>query len=172
MSRLLLVMLLVFSAGLLAEPRDPYQHFFNESWGDFKEELVNAREQNKKAILVFFEMDDCPFCHYMKTHVLNQPQVQAYFREHFLNFAMDIEGDIEIVDFAGGSKTQKQFSTKDNRVRATPVFGFFDLQGKPIARFTGKTSSIDEFMLLGKFVAEGHYKNMRFIQYKRQQSKS
>ena len=126
-------------------------------------------KKGKKGILIFFEMDECPFCHYMKTNVLNQPSVQAYFREHFLNFSVDVEGDVEIVDFNGVSKTQKVFAEKDNRVRATPVFAFFDLTGKRMSRFIGRTSGVEEFMLLGKYVAEGYYEKMPFLKFKRQQ---
>jgi thioredoxin-related protein len=170
LSSVILVVLTAFSAAS-AEPRDPYQYFFNETWGEFNEELVNAKEQGKKGILIFFEMDECPFCHWMKANVLNQPEVQAYFRENFLSFSVDIEGDIEIYDFTGEPMTQKQFATKVHRVRATPVFGFFDLEGKRIARYTGKTSDLEEFMWLGQYVAEGHYKDMPFIKYKRQMKK-
>lgn len=151
-----------------SEDRDPYKHFFNETWGEFNEELENAKAKNKKAILVFFELDECPFCHFMKENVLNKPAVQAYFREHFLNFSVDIEGDVEIVDFDGKTMTQKQFATKVHRVRATPVFAVFDLDGKRIARFTGRTSGVEEFMLLGKYVVDEVYKKMSFTKYKRQ----
>jgi thioredoxin-related protein len=149
---------------------DPYQYFFNETFGNFQEELAHAREQGKKGVLVFFEMDDCPFCHRMKDTVLNQPEVQKYFRENFLLFAVDIEGDIEITDFDGQARTQKDWAFAANRVRATPVFQFFDLDGKPIARYTGATSTIEEFMWLGDFVVSGKYldKDMSFTKYKRE----
>lgn len=151
-----------------AESRDPYKYFFNETWGDFHEELANAKQQGKKGILVFFEMDECPFCRWMKANVLDQSDVQAYFREQFLNFPLDIEGDIEITDFSGNARTQKDFATKEIRVRATPVIGFFDLDGKLITRFTGRTADTEEFMLLGKYVAEGHYKDGPFLKFKKQ----
>ena len=67
---------------------------------------------------------------------------------------------------------QKVFSEKDNRVRATPVFGFFDLTGKRISRFIGRTSGVDEFLLLGQYVAEGHHEKMSFLKVKRQQKKA
>ena len=148
-------------------PRDPYQYFFNETWGDFQEELQNSRDQNKKAVLLFFEMDECPFCQFMKETILNQPKVQAYFRQHFLNFSVDIEGDVEIADFKGKPMTQKHFANKLNRVRATPVFAFYDLDGKKIARFTGRTSGVDEFMLLGQYVVDKEFEKMSFLKYKR-----
>jgi thioredoxin-related protein len=148
--------------------RDPYVYFFDETWGNFAEEIVRAKEQGKKGVLLFFEMDECPFCHRMKETVLNQPEVQAYFKENFLNFSVDIEGDVEIVDFEGQTIKQKDFAFKVNRVRATPVFAFYDLEGKQVVRYTGATSSIDEFMWLGEFAANGLYKDMKFTKYKRQ----
>jgi thioredoxin-related protein len=106
--------------------RDPAVYFFNETWGNFQEELVKAREEGKKGILLFFEIDICPFCHRMKRTVLNQPEVQEYFRENFLIFSVDVEGDVEMVDFDGKTINQNVFSEKVNRVRATPVFMFYD----------------------------------------------
>lgn len=154
-----------------AAPRDPYQFFFNETWGDFQEELENARQQGKKGVLVFFELEECPFCHYMKKNVLNQPEVQEFYRKHFLNFAVDIAGDVEMKSFQGKSMRQKDFAFKEHRVRATPVFAFFDLTGKRIHRYTGKTSGVQEFLWMGEFVVDGTYKDMTFTRYKRQKRK-
>ncbi len=154
----------------LAETRDPGEHFFDQSFGDFSEELVNAKEAGKQGILIMFEMDECPFCRRMKTTVLNRPEVQDYFKQHFLIFSVDIEGDVEISDFQGQVMPMKDFAFKQYRVRATPVFQFFDLQGKPIkrARFTGATSDSGEFMMLGKYVVDGAYKQGSFTRYKRE----
>ena len=170
-ARLLAVCLLACPLSLAAETRDPATHFFDETWGDLQEELETARAEGKQAILIFFEMDECPFCHRMKRSVLNQPEVQAYFRKHFRIFTIDIEGDVEMTDFEGNPTTQKDFSFKANRVRATPVIAFYDLNGKPIMRYTGATSGAQEFLWLGEFVAEGHYKTMRFTKYKRQKAR-
>jgi len=141
--------------------------FFAESFGNYQEELELAKEESKKGVLIFFEMDECPFCHWMKKNVLNKEEVQAYFKEHFLIFPMDIEGDVEITDFEGNVTTQKDFSFKKNRVRATPVFAFYNLDGKRVTRFTGRTANAKEFMLLGKYVVTEAYKKMRFSKYKR-----
>ncbi len=170
--RIFILTILALAGSAHAEtPRDPYSFFFNESFGDFSEELVNARNEGKKGVLLFFEMDECPFCHYMKGNVLNQPSVQDYYRENFLLFTVDIEGDVEIVDFTGESMSQKDFAFKKHRVRATPVISFFDLNGKRIHRHTGKTSGVEEFMLMGEYVAEGHHKNTSFTRYKRAKKK-
>ena len=171
MMRFLLVLSLFASFSSLAaeKPRDAGQHFFNDSFWDFSEELQNARESGKQGILIMFEMDECPFCHRMKTTILNQPDVQDYFRQHFMIFPVDIEGDVEVVDFQGKQTTMKDFAFQQYRVRATPVFAFFDLNGKYIkrARFTGATRDKEEFLLLGKYVVEGAYAEQPFARYKR-----
>ncbi|WP_018935352.1 thioredoxin family protein [Thioalkalivibrio sp. ALJ24] len=166
---LALAFLLAGTAVAQEDPRDPEEYFFQPTFGDFQEELEMAREDGKKGILIFFEMDDCPFCHRMKNQVLNQPEVQDYYREHFAIFSVDIEGDIEITDFEGEPRRQADFATRDFRVRATPVFQFFDLDGEPIHRFTGATRDTEEFLTLGKFVAEGHFEETSFNRFRREQ---
>jgi len=147
--------------------RDPYSHFFNDTFGDFREELQRAREEGKKGIFIFFEMEECPFCHYMKRKVLSRPDVQSWYKKHFLNFSVDIEGDVEIVDFQGHTTTMKDFAFTQYRVRATPVLAFFDLNGKLIFRYTGRTADAKEFLWMGEYVAEGYYKKMSFTRFKR-----
>jgi len=170
--KVFIVMLLTVSGLQAAAPRDPYEHFFQQSLGDYAEEMAIAKEEGKKGVMLFFEMDECPFCHYMKTTILNQPEVQEYFRKNFALFPIDIEGDIEMTTFDGKIMPMKDFAFKLNRVRATPVIAFYDFEGKRIARFIGKTSGVEEFLQLGKFVAEGHYKKMRFTKYKRELRKA
>lgn len=167
----ILLLICVFGSAS-ATVRDPGTHFFNDTFGDFKEELEIAQQEGKKAVMLFFEMDECPFCHRMKTTIMNQSEVQDYFRNNFKMFSVDIEGDVEMSDFDGSATTQKAFSVEKHKVRATPVIAFFDLEGNLLHRYTGATGDADEFLLMGKFIADGEYKNMRFTQYKRNQRKA
>jgi len=166
---LLFLLALLFASQAQAVTRDPAENFFHQSLGDFQEEIEIAIEENKKAILIMFEEDDCPWCRRMKKIVLNQPEVQDYFRKNFQIFAVDTQGDVEIIDFNGDAVSMKDFSFKQHRVRATPVFAFFGLDGQLLkrARFTGASSSVEEFMLLGKFIVEGINEKMSFTRYKR-----
>ena len=95
---LIILLWSLVSLSQAATPRDPYQFFFEQSLGDLSEELEIAREEGKKGLFIFFEMDECPFCHRMKKTVLNQPEIQDYFRQNFHSISIDIEGDIELVD--------------------------------------------------------------------------
>ncbi len=173
MLRVVILVFSVFMSALVhAAPRDPGEHFFEETFGDFQEELELAREDGKQAVLIFFQMDDCPFCHRMKTTVLNQPEVQDYYRAHFRIFSVDVEGAVEITDFQGRQTTQQEFAFAQHRVRATPVFAFFNLDGELIARYTGPTRDVGEFLRLGEYVVDGHYRTQSFASFKRDRSQS
>lgn len=165
MRQMLIAFFLLFAAPAWAEVRDPGTYFFQASFGDLKADLATAKEQGKKGVFLFFEMDDCPFCARMKSTVLNQADVQDAYRAQFLVYSIDVNGDTPLTDFQGRETTEKAFSLV-NRVRATPTLLFFNLDGKLVARFTGPTKNKDEFLLLGRYVTEGAYASQPFTQYK------
>jgi thioredoxin-related protein len=107
----------------------------------------------------------------MKTTILNQPEVQDYFRDHFRIFSVDIEGDLDITDFKGNPTTQKDFAFKQYNVRATPVIAVFDLDGNLIARHTGPTRDVQEFLWFGEYVVDDHYRTQSFARYRQQRRK-
>lgn len=138
--------------------------FFDTSLGDFAAELKTVREQRKAGVMLMFEAEGCPYCRRMREQVLSQPAVQQYFRGHFNIFSVDIVGSVSIADFAGKEVTEKAFA-RAQRVRGTPTFLFVSPDGKEMARFTGATRGVDEFMALGRFVVEGHWQKMSFEQF-------
>jgi thioredoxin-related protein len=166
-----LVTLLLVALAAWGETRDPGKFFFDAGFGDFSEELARAREEGKKGVLIMFEQGDCPFCQRMKATVLNLSEIQDYYRANFLVFPVDIEGDLEVTDFAGKRTSQKDLALQEYRVRATPVFAFFDLDGKLVARYTGATKNAEEFRLLGQYVADGAYASTNFPTYRREHQK-
>lgn len=151
-----------------AETRDPNKYFFDQNFGNLQDEAAAAREEKKIGILVMFETADCPWCEKMMSTVLNQVPVQDYYRKYFRAVQVDTNGDIPLVNFNGKEMTQKEFAFGHNRVRATPVFAFFDLQGDLMAKYTGATKGMEEFLWLGEFVATGAYRNGNFTVYKRE----
>lgn len=149
----------------VAETRDVQKHFFDQHLGDFKAELASAKQAGKQGILLMFEQEDCPWCARMKSTILNQSEVQDYFKKNFLIFHVDIKGDTALIDFQGVETTEKKFSEK-NRVRATPVFAFIDFDGKLAYRFTGASKDVNEFLMLGHYVVDGAYKAQAFAAFK------
>jgi thioredoxin-related protein len=146
----------------------PEVSFFEETFGDMPEELSAVVEDNKKALLIMFETVDCPWCLRMRQTVLNRQRVQDYYKEHFRIISLNAEGGAPIVDFDGQDTSETKFALKLLRVRATPVFAFFDENGKLLTKYTGTTKNADDFLLLGEFVVGDHYKQSKFSKYRRE----
>ncbi len=162
----------VLSAANADTTRDPMQHFFHQSFNSLPDEVTTAKSDGQQAILIMFVAEDCPWCAKMKATVLNQVTVQDYYRKYFRILMMDVNGDVPMTDFSGQDMPQKDFAFKHNRVRATPVFLFIGLDGKPMAKYTGATRDPEEFMWLGEFVTSGAWKTTNFTVFKRERSGS
>jgi len=153
-----------------ALPRDPMEYFFHQSFNNLQEELEIAVAEKKTGIFIMFSDKDCPWCLKMKTTILNRVDVQDYYREHFRNLTIDIRGDTLMTDFDGNEVHEKDFAFKQHRVRATPVFIFFDTSGKAVVRHTGIVRDATEFLWLGEFVDSGEYQKTNFTKYKRERA--
>src|SRR6478672_4278039 len=151
-------------AASAAEARDAAS-FFNLNMGDLKTELAVARQEGKKAVLVMFEQEGCPGCLYMKRNILNRKDVQDYYRANFANLALDIWSSVPVRDFGDREQTEKAYA-QAAKIKGTPTFVFYDLQGHEVVRILGTIETADEFLLLGQFVATGAYKTQSFAQYK------
>ena len=132
---------------------------------DFPAEIAAAAEEGKRLV-IFFHQLYCPYCDKMRTRVHPDPKVDAYFSKNFVMIECNIRGDLEVVTPSGKETTEKAFARKI-RVRGTPVFIFYDKEGKPVLRTTGYLD-VDRFYLAGKYVAEQVYKQdksfYRYIQ--------
>ena len=150
-----------------AAPRDPSAYFFQDSFGDLAEEAETAEASGLFGVMIMFETAGCPWCLRMKETVLNNIEVQRYYRRYFRVLVLNAEGDAPMSDFQGKEMTEKEFALEAHRVRATPLFAFFDTRGRLLLKYTGTTRNTQEFLWLGEFVVDGHYLNERFSQYKR-----
>ena len=144
-----------------AETRDPREFFFTQTFGDLPEEMQVARDEGKLGMLLFFEAESCTFCQYMLSKVLNQKNVQDWYRERFVNIAVDIHGDVELVDFDGITLPSKVFSDH-RKVFLTPVVSFLDLEGNEIYRHYGMVRTPEEFLLLGEYIEGKHFYDTEF----------
>jgi len=143
------------------DKRNPRQYFFAQTFGDLREELELARSENRVGMLLFFEMDGCPYCLAMLRDVFSDRTVQDWFGEHFVSVAIDVRGDVEFTDFDGISAPSK-FLAAQREIAATPVITFTNLSGGEIYRHRGLVRSPEELLLIGRYVAEGYYDSIEF----------
>lgn len=160
---LALIMLLVRGVAIADSDgvRDPYEYFFIQTFGDLPEELAVANEDGRLGMLLFFQADACTFCQRMLRDVLSQKEVQDWYRERFVNIAIDIHGDVEVTDFDGITLPSKMFA-EHRGVYMTPVVLFLDLEGGEIYRHPGMIRTPEEFLLLGEYIEGKHYFDTEF----------
>ena len=163
---LLLWLFLPFAqAAPAAEYRDPIDYFFHPFLGDLKAEAADAKKASKRAIVVMYEFDDCPYCARMKREVLSRADVQAFYRKRFQVFQIDTRGDQQITGFDGKTMSEKEYARAAG-IRSTPTFVFYSLDGTPLVTRTGGIYDPQEFMLLGEYVASGAYRSETFAKYR------
>lgn len=157
----LLLLALLWMPMVLAADGDA---FFDQSLGDFAAELQAVRSEGKKGLLLMFEAEGCPYCRRMRSEILSRKDVQSYFHGHFASFAVDILGDVAVTDPAGRETTEKRWA-REQRIRATPTFVFLGVDGRELVRHTGALPTAEDFLQLGRFVAEEHYLHRTFEQF-------
>lgn len=133
--------------------RDAEDHFFVDSFKDMQEELASAQEEGKAGIFIFFDMQGCPYCKYMKENVLNRIDVQDVYTKNFRNISIDIYAQTEAVDMDGTEMTEAEFAAKHG-VNLTPTMIFFGLDGSELYRKPGFIKKPDEFIAMGMEVVE------------------
>jgi thioredoxin-related protein len=148
------LVLAAWLAGALAADADK---FFDQSLGDFPDELRTVRQAGKQGVLLMFEMEGCPYCRRMREQILSREDVQAYFHRHFAIFTVDTLGSQPVTDFWGGQTTEKGFA-RALKIHGTPTFIVFGPDGQELVRLAGAAKDAEEFMQFGRYAAEGHYK--------------
>ncbi len=138
------------------------------SFLNLREDLEETRSEGK-YLFIMFEQEGCPFCDKMRRITFQHPQVKKFFTKYFYMVEIDIKSSNPVVYFDGREMTEKELAHKF-RVRATPHFVFFDENGNVILSMPGYIPP-EEFLLIGKFIAEGHYKKMSFYKFKKMYKK-
>lgn len=142
--------------------------FFMPLFGDLKAELEAARNDGRKGIVLIYEMDGCPFCERLKRVALRSPDVRRYYHANFLVYRIDVRGATELTAFDGAVGTESSFA-KGQGVRETPTIAFYDLGGSELTRLVGPPTDAAEFLLLGRYVVEGHYRSRAFPVFRQMQ---
>jgi len=166
-AKLIVVLTMMVASVALAngsESRNPREHFFTLTFGDLPEEMATAHDEGKRGMLLFFEAEDCPYCHHMLQKVFSQVKVQDWYQQRFVSIAIDIHGDVEMQDFAGITLPSKVFSDQQG-VFLTPVISFVDLNGEEIYRHLGMIRTQQEFLLLGEYIDSGYYNRTRYDEF-------
>ncbi|MDX1376763.1 MAG: thioredoxin family protein [Burkholderiales bacterium] len=167
---LVLTLGLALLASARAEARDPDSHFFHPFLGDLREELAQARASGRKGLMLMYHFEECPSCQRMRREVLNRPEVQDWFRRAFVVLPIDVRGAQPVTGLGGETLPEREYG-RAMRIRATPTFDFYGLDGTQLYRHVGGLFTPAEFLLLGRYVVSGAYQGETFKQYRQSAGK-
>jgi len=131
---------------------------------DFPGEIAAAKEDGKRLVIMFHQAG-CPYCDKMRTRVFTDPKVDGYYGQNFVMIESNIKGNLDVVTPAGKQMTESKMA-KTYRIRATPVFLFFDKDGKEALRLTGFLDA-ELFVRAARYVVDEVHKKPEKISFYR-----
>lgn len=131
---------------------------------DFPSEIQAAKEEGKRLVIMFHQAG-CPYCDKMRTRVFPDPKVDGYYAKNFVMIESNIKGNLDVVTPDGKTTTEVKMAKK-YRIRATPVFLYFDTDGKEALRLTGFLDA-DLFVRAGTYVVDGIHKKPEKVSFYR-----
>ncbi len=136
--------------------------WFKQSFLDIAEDVSEAADADKHVIL-FLEMDGCPYCYKMMEENFRNAPYRDFIQERFDVIALNIKGDREVAINAEQSVSEKDLS-RILKVAYTPTVVFLDQDNKQVARVSGYRN-VDDFKQVLDYVAEKAYVTQSLTQY-------
>jgi thioredoxin-related protein len=136
--------------------------WFKESFLDIQDDVDEAFEQGKHLIL-FFQLDACPYCDRMLTEAFEDEPLSSYIQANFDVIAINIKGDRDIAFNEEISVTEKQLA-EILEVRSTPAILFIGEDNKSILRLNGYRAP-ERFQKALEYVTTKAYKNRSLADY-------
>lgn len=156
----------VLLVALPGQGAEAWEAFFDPFLGDLRAELDEAKRTGRKGAVIMYHFEECPYCQRMKREVLSRPEVQEGYRADFVRLAIDTRGAQPITGLDARVFPENVFA-KEQKVRGTPTFDFYGVDGERLYRHVGGLFDPAEFLLLGRYVASGAHRSLTFSEYKR-----
>ena len=102
--------------------------WFKESFLDIADDVDDATDAGKH-VLLFFQLNGCPYCDRMLEESFEAEPMSAYIQQHFDTIAINVRGDRDIAFNDEISVTEKELS-EILKVAATPAILFLDEDNK------------------------------------------
>ena len=137
-------------------------HWFKQSFLDIAEDAAEAAEADRHALL-FFSLNECPYCSRMLEESFNADPNMSLIRTHFDAIAINVRGDREIAFNEEIEVTEKQLA-EILRVYSTPAILFLDENNRTVARVDGYRAPERFRQVLG-YVSSKAYRNSTLAEY-------
>lgn len=109
--------------------------WFKPSFLNFQDEAAEARQVGRH-ILVFMDLNDCPYCARTLEENFHQGQNMPYIRKNFDVIAVNVRGDQEVTWIDGATYTEQALASQ-LKVVGTPALVFIDPDGNKVLQLNG-----------------------------------
>jgi thioredoxin-related protein len=109
--------------------------WFKPSFLNFQEEVEEARKAGRH-ILVFMDLNDCPYCARTLDENFRQGENMEFIRKHFDVIAINIRGASEVTWIDGTTSTEQEFAAR-MKVVGTPALVFVNPDGRKVLQLNG-----------------------------------
>lgn len=137
--------------------------WFKLSFLEIADDIEEARQKNKKGLIVYFGQKFCPYCKAHITKNWGQKDIVNYTQKNFDVIAINVKGQRSVLAANGKTYTEKTFSAL-KKTNFTPSVLFYNTQGKEILRLRGYRPPY-QFRAALEYVADAHYKKETFRNY-------
>ena len=146
------------TGGVLHEP----PAWFKESFLEIADDVDDAHEAGKH-VLLFFELNGCPYCDRMLEESFEAEPLTSYIQANFDTISINIQGDREIAFNEEISVTEKELG-EILKVYSTPALLFLNADNKTIVRINGYRAP-ERFKQVLEFVATRSYQTTNLADY-------
>jgi thioredoxin-related protein len=136
--------------------------WFKESFLEIADDVEDASEAGKH-VLLFFELNGCPYCDRMLEESFETEPLSSYIQANFDAIAINIQGDREIAFNEEISVTEKELG-EILKVYSTPALLFLDADNNTIVRINGYRAP-ERFRQVLEFVATRSYQTTTLADY-------
>lgn len=136
--------------------------WFKESFLEIQADAQEAASANKHVML-FFHLNNCPYCAKMLDSNFLQEPLKTYIQEHFDVIAINVKGDRQVQYNQELSFSEKELAD-DLDVSLTPTITFINAENKTVARLDGYRSP-EQFKPVLEYVANQAYKTEALSHY-------
>ena len=136
--------------------------WFTDSFLDINEDVADAKSRNKN-IMLFFHLNECPYCDAMLNENFRGGDTTDFIRDKYSVVAINIKGDREITFNESTEITEKSIS-EQLKVQYTPTIVFINDDSKIVYRINGYRSP-EAFKHVLNYVDVKAYKDMKLSSF-------
>lgn len=114
--------------------------WFKSSFLNFQDEVGELRASGRH-ILVFMDLNDCPYCARTLEENFHQGANREYIKKNFDVIAVNVRGAGDVTWIDGANYSEQELALK-LKVYATPTLVFIDPDGKKVLQLNGYRSPV------------------------------